>query len=58
MQNIPQHSDVVIVGGGPVGALAALRLAQAGRQVVLIEARAENEPVRDARALAERCLRN
>ena len=52
MQNIPQHSDVVIVGGGPVGALAALRLAQAGRQVVLIEARAENEPVRDARALA------
>ena len=52
MQAIPEHSEIVVVGGGPVGALTALRLAQAGRDVTLVEARAEGEPVRDARALA------
>jgi len=30
-------ADVAIVGGGPAGAMAACRLAQAGRHVVLIE---------------------
>lgn len=46
------HVDVIVVGGGPVGALAALQLQQAGKQVLLIEARAPDAEVRDARALA------
>lgn len=33
-------NDIVIVGGGPVGAAAALGLAQAGHQVTVLEARA------------------
>ncbi|MCD5364377.1 FAD-dependent oxidoreductase, partial [Chromobacterium aquaticum] len=37
-QQINEHADVVIIGGGPVGALAALRLARAGREVTLVEA--------------------
>ncbi|KZE33886.1 FAD-dependent oxidoreductase [Crenobacter luteus] len=49
---LPEHVDVLVVGAGPVGALAALKLAEAGRQVALIEARPEGAPVRDARALA------
>lgn len=51
-QAVAVHGEVVIVGGGPVGALAALRLAAQGRKVTLIEARARDEVVRDARALA------
>ncbi|MBX9297409.1 FAD-dependent oxidoreductase [Chromobacterium vaccinii] len=47
-----EHADVLIVGGGPVGALAALRLARQGRSVMLLEARAKDAEVRDARALA------
>ncbi|POA96688.1 2-octaprenyl-6-methoxyphenyl hydroxylase [Chromobacterium sinusclupearum] len=47
-----EHADVLVVGGGPVGALAALRLARQGRRVLLIEARAREAEVRDARALA------
>lgn len=48
----PEHADIVVVGGGPVGALAALRFARAGRRVLLVEARAKDAPIRDARALA------
>ncbi|POZ60491.1 FAD-dependent oxidoreductase [Chromobacterium alticapitis] len=47
-----EHADVLVAGGGPVGALAALRLARQGRRVLLIEARARDAEVRDARALA------
>jgi choline dehydrogenase-like flavoprotein len=47
-----EHADIIIVGGGPVGALAALRFAAAGRRVLLVEARAKDAPLTDARALA------
>lgn len=47
-----EHADIIIVGGGPVGALAALRFAAAGRRVLLVEARAKDAPLNDARALA------
>jgi 2-octaprenyl-6-methoxyphenol hydroxylase len=48
----PQHSAIAIIGGGPCGALAALRLAQSGHRVVLLEARQSNERIADTRALA------
>ncbi|MBV8648701.1 FAD-dependent monooxygenase [Paludibacterium sp.] len=46
------HGDVAVIGGGPAGALAALLFARQGRHVLLFEARAEGEVIRDARALA------
>ncbi len=42
-----QHSDVIVVGGGIVGATAANALAQSGLQVALVEA---HEPVPAAQA--------
>jgi len=37
--HLPEHSELTVVGGGPVGATVALLAAQAGRQVTLLEAR-------------------
>ena len=45
-------NDVVIVGGGPVGAILALALAGEGRRVSLLEARAAAANRNDPRALA------
>ncbi|GAA5786216.1 FAD-dependent monooxygenase [Chitiniphilus shinanonensis] len=47
---LPTHVDIAIVGGGPVGALLALRLAQAGHQALVLEARRDTSA--DPRALA------
>jgi len=52
MNRDPQHADIVVVGGGPCGALTALLLAEAGRRVLLIEARGVDADIVDARALA------
>jgi len=46
------HVDVAVVGGGPVGAAAALELASAGRDVLLIESREAGTAVGDSRPLA------
>ncbi len=37
MPSIPTKSDVVIIGGGPGGYVAAIRLAKLGKQVTIIE---------------------
>lgn len=44
--------DVLIVGGGPVGAAAALALGGSGRQVGLVEARAPQAASTDPRPIA------
>ena len=46
-----QH-EIVIVGGGPVGATLALALAQDGRSALLLESREEPARTDDPRALA------
>ncbi len=51
MHAIPEHVDVAIVGGGPVGAALALALRDSGLAVVLLEARREFAS-RDPRAIA------
>ncbi|MBB5019237.1 2-octaprenyl-6-methoxyphenol hydroxylase [Chitinivorax tropicus] len=48
---LPDHLDIAIVGGGPVGAALALSLQDAGLHVAVLEARA-GEPKPDPRALA------
>lgn len=45
-------ADIVIVGGGPVGAALALALCNDGFEVTLIEARGAAQPVNDSRPLA------
>ncbi|MDN0074163.1 FAD-dependent oxidoreductase [Crenobacter sp. SG2303] len=51
-ETVPEHVEIAVVGGGPVGALTALRLARAGRRVALIEARDPEAKLTDARAIA------
>lgn len=46
------HVDAAVIGGGPVGAAAALELQAAGLSVVLVEARDALTPARDTRPLA------
>jgi 2-octaprenyl-6-methoxyphenol hydroxylase len=46
------HKDIVIVGGGPVGATLALALAQQGIPATLLEARTKGAGYPDGRALA------
>ena len=48
------HADVMVVGGGPVGATLALALAQAAPalKVVVLEAQTDDAPRRDMRTLA------
>jgi 2-octaprenyl-6-methoxyphenol hydroxylase len=45
-------ADVVVVGGGPVGATLALALADSGLDVAVLEARADATPPTDPRAIA------
>ena len=39
VSKLPQHVDIVIVGGGPVGALLAQRLLASGHDALLVEAK-------------------
>ncbi|MBB5192991.1 2-octaprenyl-6-methoxyphenol hydroxylase [Silvimonas terrae] len=53
VRNLPCHVDIAIVGGGPVGALVAQRLARQGRNAIAIEARQSvDDGATDPRALA------
>ncbi len=52
MEKAPNHFQIIVVGAGPVGALAALNLKQQGFDVLLIEARAKESTVTDKRTLA------
>ncbi len=48
----PSEVEVLVVGAGPGGSMSALRLAEAGREVLLVEKRPEiGNPVRCAEAL-------
>lgn len=47
-----EAADVLVVGGGPVGATLALGLADSGCNIVVLEARKQPDPARDPRAIA------
>lgn len=47
-----KHYDAIVVGGGPVGAAAALELHDAGFDILLLEARAAAVTPKDERPLA------
>jgi flavin-dependent dehydrogenase len=44
MTNIPDRTDVVVIGGGPAGSMAATFLSQKGYQVVLLEKQKHPRP--------------
>ena len=50
LEKLPGHADVLIVGGGPVGALVVQKLANAGIDALLVDAKPRTEA--DPRALA------
>lgn len=52
MTVLPSHADIIVVGGGPIGTLAALRFAQSGYRVIVVEKREQADRVQDTRALA------
>lgn len=52
MTVLPPYVDIIVVGAGPVGALAALRFAARGYRVLVVEQRPQAAGVQDARALA------
>lgn len=52
MQNLNVTDDIVIVGGGPVGATLALMLGQQGIRVTVLEARPKGAAYDEKRALA------
>jgi 2-octaprenyl-6-methoxyphenol hydroxylase len=47
-----EHADILVAGGGPVGATAALALREGGFDLAILEARETAQPARDPRALA------
>jgi 2-octaprenyl-6-methoxyphenol hydroxylase len=49
---VAEHSDIVIAGGGPVGAALALGLRASGLRVTLVEARVPGAAVDEARTIA------
>ncbi len=50
--NPDRHTDIAIIGGGPVGATLALALCDSGRRVTVLEARHSIQASPDPRALA------
>ena len=40
--NVPEAADFVVAGAGPGGYVAAIRAAQAGRKVLLVDPRGED----------------
>ncbi|WP_348945303.1 FAD-dependent monooxygenase [Chitinibacter sp. FCG-7] len=50
IERLPHHLDILIVGGGPVGALLAQKLTASGHDVLLVEAKSHIG--KDPRALA------
>lgn len=50
LEKLPGHADVLIVGGGPVGALVVQKLASAGIDALLVDAKPKTDA--DPRALA------
>ena len=47
-----ENYDIVIAGGGPVGAALALGLGDSGQRVALLEARPRDAVSEDARVIA------